>query len=179
MIIFARFIKSALNSARNFVLFRLIYRWVRYGSNVHVQSSVVIFSPNKICIFGNNVGIGHYCVLNCDVEIGNDVMLAAHVGLIAKDAHLTDIVGTTMFKGPRGDKYKIVIEDDVWIGYGAIVLSGVRIGRGAAIAAGSVVTADVAPYSMVAGVPAKFVRQRFSDDQIVKHDLFLERHQKI
>lgn len=150
-----------------------MYPWVRYGTNVHVQSSVVIYSPNKLCVFGNSVGIGHYCVLNCDVVIGNDVMLAAHVGLVARDAHLTDLVGITMFEGPRGDKFKIVIEDDVWIGYGAIILSGVTIGRGAVVAAGAVVKEDVPRYTYVAGVPAKPVRQRFTPDQISEHERIL------
>jgi len=63
----------------------------------------------------------------------------------------------------KGD---INIENDVWIGYGAIILSGVRIGNGAVIGAGSVVTKDVAPYSVTAGNPAKHVRWRFSESTI-------------
>ena len=57
-----------------------------------------------------------------------------------------------------------VIGNDVWIGHGAVVLGGVSVGDGAVIAAGSVVTKDVAPYSVVAGVPAKVVRERFDDE---------------
>lgn len=166
-------VKIILNYIRNIYLFILVYPWVRHGKNVHVQSSVVIYSPNKLCRFGNNVGIGHYCVLNCDLIIGNDVMLAAHVGLISRDAHVTNLVGRTMFEGPRGDHFKIVIEDDVWIGFGATVLSGVVIGRGAVVAAGSVVTKDVPPYSFVSGVPGKVVKRRFSEDQIILHDNYL------
>ena len=165
--------KSLLNALRNIVLFRIFNPWVQYGRNVHVQSSVVIYSPKKICRFGDNVGIGHFCVLNTDVILGNDVMLAAHVGLIARDAHRTDIVGTTMFEGPRGDVGMVVVEDDVWIGYGAIVLSGVTIGRGAVVAAGSLVIKDVPPYAIVAGSPAKTIKLRFSPDQIAKHERLL------
>lgn len=165
--------KSLLNTLRNIFLFRLFYPWVKYGRNVHVQSSVVIYSPNKICKFGNNVGIGHYCVLNTDVILGNDVMLAAHVGLISKDAHRTDIVGTSMFGGPRGDSGSVTVEDDVWIGFGAIILSGVTIGRGAVVAAGSLVTKDVSSYSYVMGVPARVVKRRFTDMQIAKHERLL------
>ena len=52
----------------------------------------------------------------------------------------------------------IVIEDDVWLGSGAIVIDGVRIGRGAVVAAGSVVTRDVGPHTVVGGVPAQLIR---------------------
>jgi len=166
-------LKIWLNGIRNIILFHVIYPWVKYGKNVHVQSNVVVYSPHKICILGNHVGIGHYCVLNTDVVLGNHVMLAAHVGLIARDPHTTDLVGVTMFESPRGDKYRIVIEDDVWIGFGAVVLSGVHIGRGAIVAAGAVVTEDVPPYSIVAGSPAKVIKYRFSSDQILEHDHYL------
>ncbi|MBU2537741.1 MAG: acyltransferase [Proteobacteria bacterium] len=54
----------------------------------------------------------------------------------------------------------VVVEDDVWIGHGATILKGVHVGKGAIIAAGAVVTRDVAPYSIVGGVPAKLIRNR-------------------
>ena len=60
----------------------------------------------------------------------------------------------------------IIIEDDVWIGENAVILSGVHIGQGAVIAAGAVVTRDIPPYSIVAGVPAKILRYRFDQDVI-------------
>lgn len=162
--------KRVLNALRNLLLFRIIYPWVKYGRNVHMQSSAVIYSPHKICVFGDNVGIGHYCVLNTDVVIGNNVMLAAHVGLIARDAHTYDKVGVPMFHAPRGDKFSIIIEDDVWIGFGSIVLSGVKIGRGAVIAAGSMVTKDVPPFAIMVGRPARLVKMRFTPDQISEHE---------
>ena len=63
----------------------------------------------------------------------------------------------------KGD---IIIEDDVWIGANCIILSGVKISRGAIIAAGSVVIKEVAPYSIIAGVPAKQIKKRFSEKTI-------------
>jgi acetyltransferase-like isoleucine patch superfamily enzyme len=65
------------------------------------------------------------------------------------------------------------IGDDVWIGYGAVVLSGLSIGRGAVVAAGAVVTSDVDPYDIVAGNPARRVGRRFEDDQIATHERLL------
>jgi acetyltransferase-like isoleucine patch superfamily enzyme len=174
MRVVVRQVKTWANRLRNLWLFHILYPWVRYGRNVHVQSSVVIFSPRRQVILGNNVGIGQRCVIQTDITIGNDVMLAAHVGVIARDAHTYDTVGTTMFEAARGDRFAVVIEDDVWIGFGAIVLSGVRIGRGAIVAAGALVKEDVPPYAIVAGNPAVVVRYRFSAEQIVVHDSFLD-----
>jgi acetyltransferase-like isoleucine patch superfamily enzyme len=60
----------------------------------------------------------------------------------------------------------VAIGNDVWIGYGVIILPGITIGDGAILAAGAVITKDVMPYSIVAGVPAKEIRKRFNDEQI-------------
>ena len=63
----------------------------------------------------------------------------------------------------KGD---IIVDDDVWIGYGATILSGVHIDQGAVIAAGAVVSKDVPPYAIVGGVPAKVIKYRFTSDII-------------
>jgi acetyltransferase-like isoleucine patch superfamily enzyme len=65
-------------------------------------------------------------------------------------------------KGP------VIIGNDVWVGYGSIILSGVKIGDGAIIGAGSIVTQDVPPYAIVGGNPARLIRYRFSQDKIAK-----------
>lgn len=61
----------------------------------------------------------------------------------------------------------------MWIGFGAIVLSGVRIGKGAVVGAGSVVTKGVPSYTIVAGVPARFIRHRFTPEQVSTHESIL------
>jgi acetyltransferase-like isoleucine patch superfamily enzyme len=88
-------------------------------------------------------------------------------------------VGTPIRRAPwiGGDDYKgagqaeqVVIGDDVWLGYGAIVLTGVTIGRGAVVAAGSIVLDDVEPYVIVGGNPARKLGVRFSPTEIVEHE---------
>ena len=75
---------------------------------------------------------------------------------IVKDMNILDAIG----------KGNIIIDDDVWIGYGATIMSGVHIGQGAVVAAGAVVTKDVPPYAIVGGVPAKVIKYRFEPEMI-------------
>ena len=74
-------------------------------------------------------------------------------------------------------KGNIIVDDDVWIGYGATILSGVHIGQGAVVAAGAVVSHDVPPYAIVGGVPAKVIKYRFNDDII--HELMKVDYSKL
>lgn len=67
----------------------------------------------------------------------------------------------------KGD---VLIDEDFWIGTGAIILSNCHIGRGAVVAAGAVVTKDVPPYAVMAGVPARIIASKFSSEQIMNHE---------
>lgn len=64
----------------------------------------------------------------------------------------------------------VVVEEDVWLGVNVTLLSGVTVGRGAIVAAGAVVTKDVPPYSIAGGVPARFIKFKWSIDDILKHE---------
>lgn len=113
--------------------------------------------------------------------IGKFCMIASDVTFIMNGAnHLNDAISTYPFaifgedwsnamdgKG-YPNKGGTVIGNDVWIGYGATIMPGVRIGDGAIIATKSVVTKDVEPYAIVGGNPAKEIRKRFTDDKIKK-----------
>ena len=111
--------------------------------------------------------------------IGKFCMIASDVTFIMNGAnHLIDAISSYPFHIFGGDwqdsmegktfpfKGNTIIENDVWIGYGATIMPGVRIGNGSIIGSKSVVTQDVEPYSIVGGNPAKIIRKRFSDDQI-------------
>jgi acetyltransferase-like isoleucine patch superfamily enzyme len=166
-------IKKYLNVIRTLFLFKIKYRWISFGHHVHCQITTRFWSPHKKISLGNYVGIGHYCLFQADTTIGNYVLIASHVGFLNSDDHRFDIVGKTIWNSDRGDKYEIVIEDDVWIGHGAIILAPVRIGRGSIIAAGSVVNKDVPRYTIVGGVPAKMLKMRFTIEEIKEHERLL------
>jgi acetyltransferase-like isoleucine patch superfamily enzyme len=167
--------KRILNAIRSLLLFNIRYPWIKYGKDVHVQWSTTFWSPHKRVRIGDHVGIGYHCEINTDLTIGNHVLIASRVGFVARDAHLIDTIGKTVFDAERGDCFEIVIEDDVWIGFGAIILSGVRVGRGSVIAAGAVVHKDVPPYSIVVPSPMRLVRPRFTPAEILQHEEQLTR----
>jgi acetyltransferase-like isoleucine patch superfamily enzyme len=159
-----------LNRARNLLYFGVRYPWVRRGSNVHVQWSARMWSPRRHIVIGNNVGIGPGCTFQTDVEIGNNVLIGGAVALIGSDDHRFDVAGKTMWESGRGDTKMVVVEDDVWIGYGSILLSGARIGRGSIIGAGSVIVGDIEPYSIMVPTKAHCLRKRFNPSEIVEHE---------
>lgn len=110
--------------------------------------------------FGGKVTIGKYC------QIGRDVAFHPTNHPIS---YLTTYINSQLFNGELKDlktEMPIEIGNDVWIGHGVIVLSGVTVGNGAILAAGSVVTKNVEAYSIVVGNPAKPLRKRFSDEII-------------
>ena len=100
--------------------------------------------------------MNHDCVIDCfdSISIGHNVVISERVVLRDSDNHSIKDMGNQL-----SDKTApIVIGDHVWIGMNVIVLKGVTIGEGAIVAAGSVVTKDVPPHCLVAGVPAKVVK---------------------
>ena len=109
------------------------------------------------------------------IIIGSYVLFGPEVVIVAGN-HNTSESGRFMYdvknKRPEDD-LDVVIEDDVWVGTRAIILKGVRIGRGAIVAAGAVVTKDAPPYSIVGGLPAKVIAFRWHVDQILQHEAML------
>ena len=119
-----------------------------------IEKSKILVNKGAILKIGKNsrINSAHISVSYC-VEIGKNVRIAPNVLILDSDYH---VVGNHF--SDEGIKKKIVIEDDVWLTMRCIILKGVRIGKGSVVAAGAVVTKDVPPYSVVAGVPAKVIK---------------------
>lgn len=138
-----------------------------------------------------NVSIGRYTygpiniltsASNPLLHIGSFCSIAQEVTFVIQNEHPLDRLSTYPFEAfvlnekgfPQSDEGAggCVVEDDVWIGYRATILSGVTLGRGSVVAAGAVVTRDVPPYAVVGGVPARIIKKRFSDAVIEQLMLF-------
>jgi acetyltransferase-like isoleucine patch superfamily enzyme len=129
--------------------------------------------------FGRYSFCGYSCtIVNCDVgafcSISNDVVIggARHpmewVSMSPVFSSRRDSVKKKFAKHDKGDTLRTVIGNDVWIGEKALIKAGVRVGDGAVVGMGSVVTKDVPPYAIVAGCPARMIKMRFDDEIIGK-----------
>jgi len=105
--------------------------------------------------------VGQECIIGPKVELGPYVMLGPRV-MIVGDDHRIDEPGVPMIFAGRPPNRKTVVEADVWIGAGSIIMAGVTIGRGSIVATGAVVTKDIPPYEIHGGVPAKKIRDRLA-----------------
>lgn len=114
--------------------------------------------------FGHHVQMGPHCHVSADIHFGNYVLCAAHVSFVGKNEHSYHYPGETIWNSPRGTDAPTIVGNDVWIGHGAIIIGGVKIGEGSIIAAGSVVTKDVPPFTIVGGNPARVIKQRFNSE---------------
>lgn len=116
--------------------------------------------------FGNDaerLSIGHYCSIGPKVcfVLGGEHTLNS-LSTYPFKVKLLDGKNESICKGP------IVVESDVWLGYGVTILSGTHIGQGAVVAAGAVVATDVPPYAVVGGIPARVIKYRFEKEIIDK-----------
>ncbi len=113
------------------------------------------------------------CSIGRRVRLGNYVMCGPEV-TIGMGEHCFDVAGTPVIFSGHPEALETIIGDDVWIGGRALIRSGVKVGRGSIIAMGAVVVKDVEPYSIVGGVPARKIKDRFSTpEEIAEHDEML------
>lgn len=133
----------------------LLHIFKHVGENVNVRPGIKFAKGYNISV-GDNSGLGDNCFLQDigEIVIGNDVLMAPEVMIFTANHRMKK---DELIRNQGTDIENVFIEDDVWIGTRAIILPGVRIGKGAVIAAGAVVAKDVEPYVIVGGVPAKVI----------------------
>lgn len=137
-------------------------RKVSFGAYSYINSGFI----------RSHVSVGRYCYIGRNVTLGSGIhnltSFSTHP-IFEKKIRNTgreQIDDKNWIFMPNGEKYRIIIGHDVWIGDYAYIMSGVKIGDGAVIGAGSIVTKDVDPYSIVIGMPAKHLKYRFSNNVI-------------
>ena len=161
-------------------LYRLRKLW--RAKNKHNKTTINRIVPIDAIEIGNGT-YGDVTVLSYNnktkLKIGNFCSIAPEVTFMLDVEHYTNHLSTYPFIRQTLDtddeafsNGDIVINDDVWIGYRAIIMSGVNIGQGAIIGAGAVVTKDVPPYAIAGGIPARIVKYRLNEKDINRLMMF-------
>jgi acetyltransferase-like isoleucine patch superfamily enzyme len=161
------------------------FKWRRYeiGPGFHAGARVRLWAKTTLKI-GKDFYIGRDSQIESDCIIGDYVIFGNKVAIVGKYDHHYQQRGVPVRHAMQireaGYNWKgietapVVIGNDVWVGYGAIIMSGVHIGNGAIIAAGSVVVKDVESYSIYGGVPAKKIKDRFEQpEDLEAHKILL------
>lgn len=152
---------------------------VRRGSHIHIGAGVTLnssplgyhlnmFSPVKLMVdrndatikIGDGTRIHGFCIhAKESISIGARCLIAANCQIMDNNGHDLAADDPSTRIGTTGLIKPVVIDDDVWLGTGVVVLAGVRIGRGSVVGAGSVVTADIPPMVLAGGAPSMVLRQ--------------------
>ena len=133
------------------------------GPGLKISEYVHIWHSKSLSL-GRNCRLGRNNQINAvgEIQIGDNVMFGPYVMITSSGHEFVDIERPMNRQG--SNVAPVLVADDVWIGAHSCILSGVSIGNGAIVAAGAVVTADVAPFSIVAGVPARHLKWRLVSD---------------
>jgi maltose O-acetyltransferase len=160
---FARFLplsysRFSFGISKPFRAFLCHFIFVKCGKNINIERGAN---------FGRNVEIGDYSGIGqnaqlftqAKITIGKNVMMGPEVIILTQN-HAHENIEIPMEQQGNQQPSPVLIDDDVWIGIRAIILPGVHIGKSSIIGAGSVVTKDVPPFSIVGGNPAKIIKTR-------------------
>lgn len=136
--------------------------WLTIGRNCSIQPYAYVCTLGGWIEIGDNSSINPFCVIYGygGLKIGNSVRIANGVSIVAQNHSIPAGIGPLKGINSRG----IVIEDNVWLGSRVVVLDGTKIGQGAIVGAGAVVTNDIPSGAIAVGIPARVVRFRTNND---------------
>lgn len=145
-----------------------------WGTDITLVPPVFISNPKNVFLYGDN-GIKNATILTTNARFIMKPHSAAAEGFKISTGNHKMILGRfyrtiTEEEKPKGLDKDVIVESNVWIGMNVTLLSGVTIGRGSTIAAGAVVTKDIPPYCVAGGVPAKFIKFKWTIDEIIEHE---------
>lgn len=141
--------------------------YIQIGANTIICRWVCFRPWGGSIIIGDGCSINSFCHLsgNGGLIIGNNVRIGSNCSFVSANHNFSDV--TIPIKDQGESAEKTIIEEDCWIGTGSSILCGVKIGRGSIIGAGSVITKDIEPYSVVVGVPGKIIKNRLDNINIL------------
>ena len=139
---------------------------VKIGNNVSILKNTIIECTGVIrdlgegLTIGNNVGIAQNCFIQVrgKVVIGNNVIFGPNVSIFSENHNFENPELPVSVQGET--RKGVIIKDGVWLGTRVVILDGVTVGKNSIVAAGSIVNKDVAPYTIVGGVPARLIKNR-------------------
>ncbi|MCL6258962.1 acyltransferase [Aquiflexum sp. TKW24L] len=164
---------SYIHVGRNFIaqdhceINGLSQKGLIFGDKVTIGSYAIIRPTNLYggeagvgLKVGNNSSIGPYAYIGCSgyIEIGDNVMMSPRVSIYSENHNFSQTESPMIEQGVTRSFVKI--EDDCWLAANSVILAGVTVGKGSVVAAGSIVTKDVPPYSIVGGNPARIIKSR-------------------
>jgi maltose O-acetyltransferase len=144
---------------RYFFVSRII---LKCGKNVRINANCYFGDGNRLKI-GDRTLLGHNARMGGKITLGNDVIMAPDIIMMAVSHEYKDIKIPINQQGAKEEK-EIIIEDDVWLGTRVIVMPGVKIGAHSIVGSGAVVTKSFPEYSIIGGIPAKFIKSRIDNE---------------
>ena len=147
------------------------------ADNVTLTPPLIITNPKNVFLYGDN-GLTNASIYTTNAKFVMKPHSGAAEGLRVSTGNHAMILGRfyrsiTEAEKPKGLDKDVVVESDVWIGRNVTLLSGVVVGRGCTVASGAVVAKSTPPYAVIGGVPAKFIKFKWTIDEILEHEAAL------
>lgn len=171
-----RFIRGFYTLYRRY----FVYSRKKFGyiaKDVNLIPPIYISNPENVYLYGDN-GLNNATILTVNAKFIMKAHSGSAGGLRVVTGNHAMVLGRfyrtiTESEKPKGWDKDVVVEEDVWIGCNVTLLSGVTVGRGCTIAAGAVVAKSTPPYAVIGGVPAKFIKFKWTIDEILEHEAAL------